>query len=128
MIKACARTQRGAAWTGGRDLLATHRPGAMKQSSGCRHRHQRRDLRTATGLTEHRDVLRIAAELLRVIAHPGQCLHEIENSHVARTRIGSAADTIEIQMAEDIEPMIDGDHDNIAALTQASAIVYCARS
>jgi len=79
-------------------------------------------------LSAHHHALRVAAEFLRMIAHPFERLDEIENADVARARVVAPAQPRKIQMPEDVEPMIDRDDDHIAAMTQARAVVERARS
>ncbi len=87
----------------------------MEQAAGRRHRQQRRDLRASTGLAENRDIVGIATEFGDVARDPSQGLHEVQHPRVAgireallRTRSGK------MQIAEQVEPVIERDDDDIA--------------
>ena len=76
---------------------------------------QRADLSAAARLAEDRDVARIAAEARGVVAHPFERGDEIEHADIARLREALAADGRQIEMAEDVEAVIDrDDHDVVA--------------
>ncbi len=122
-IQQHARTLRRRARTRGRDLLATHGHGAMKQASSCRHGHQCGDLGTAAGLAEHRDVAGIAAEFVRVFAYPVQRLDQIQLPDIARPLQVFTADLGQVEIAEGIQPVIDRDHHYVAATAQVHAVI-----
>jgi hypothetical protein len=88
----------------------------VEESHGARHRQQRARLSAAAGLAEDRDVARIAAEALGVLAHPLQRRHQIEKAGIAGLGEALAADLRQIKVTEDIQPMVDGyDHDVVAS-------------
>src|SRR5690606_35598770 len=124
--RSCA--QRRAARSRCGDLLPAHRHRTMKKPFRGGHRHQRCDLCAAARLAEHGDTVGIAAEFRRVISHPLERLNEIENSDIARYRILGSRNAIEIEMAEYVEPVIDRDHDDVAALAKPRAVIERARS
>ena len=55
--------------------------------AACRHHQQRGDRAGACGLTEHRDVARVAAERGDVVVHPAQCGDLIEQAAVVRRAV-----------------------------------------
>ena len=86
-----------------------------KSPLAVRHRQQRAHLSAAAGLAEDRDVARIAAEARGVLAHPLQRQHQVEQAGIAGLGEALAAEVRQIEVAEDIQPMIDGhDHDVVA--------------
>ena len=95
----------------------------VKQSFRRGHRHQRADLRATARLAEDRHVRGIAAEASDVVAHPLQRGHDVEHADIDRARILLAADRRHVQIAEDIEPVIDADDDDIAAAAEILAVV-----
>src|ERR1044072_917137 len=82
-VEQCARAAGGMQWSGGGPLLAAHGRGTMEEAGGGGNRHERRDLRTATGLAEQRHALRIAAESPDVLAYPAQREHQVQRAGVA---------------------------------------------
>ncbi|MNM77606.1 hypothetical protein D3C81_894660 [compost metagenome] len=113
----------GGAWTSGGDLLAAHGPGAVEQSLRCRHGHQRGDLRATTGLAKYGDVVGIAAEFDRVLTYPVQRLDQIELADIAGIGQCLAAELGQIQVAEQVEAMVDGDDHHVAAPAQVAAVI-----
>src|SRR5262249_1011849 len=99
---------------------------AMKQAARRRHRQQYADFAAAARLAEDRHVAGIAAEPLDIITHPTQRRDEIEHPGVARMRPGLAADTRQMQKAENIEAVVDADDDDIAAARQIGPVGHCA--
>src|SRR5262249_40030866 len=67
----------------GCDLLSALSDDAMEQPVRFGHRHQRRRLGAAAGLSENCDVVWIAAKLSDVVAHPLQREHKVEHAGVA---------------------------------------------
>jgi len=65
----------------------------------------------------------MATELVRMFAHPPQGLDQIELAHVARIGEPRIAQLCQVQVAEHIEPVVDGDHHHIATLAQRAAVV-----
>ena len=88
---------------------------------------QRCDLGSAAGLAEDRHAMRIAAKLGRVIANPRERLHKIKEADVPRRGVRCTAQSRQIQMTEDVQAMIDGHDDDVAAATQPFAVVERAR-
>ena len=68
-------------------------------------------------------MLRVAAEILDVVSHALQCLHDVQHAHVAGAGEFIAPKIAQECEAHDIEAMIDGHHDHVAALAQVGAIV-----
>ena len=100
----------------------------MEQAIGLRHGHQRGDLGAATRLAEHGDVARVAAELVRMLAHPAQGVDQVQLADVTGVAQAFVAALAEIQVAERVEPVVDGDHDDIAAAAQVHAVVEGVRT
>ena len=108
----------------GRDLLAAHGQHAVEQAGRGRHGHERRALRAAAGLAEDRDVARIAAELLDVVADPPQGQDQIEDAGVARVGERLAADLGQEQVAEHVQAVVHGHHRHVAAAAQTGAVGF----
>ncbi len=51
-----------------------------------------------------------------LFAHPLEREHQVEHADVAGIGILFGIDCAEIEKTECIEPVIDGDHDNVAAM------------
>src|SRR5262245_58996163 len=66
---------------------AAHGNGAVEQTFGRRHSHQRADFSPTAGLTEDRNVPRIAAEVRYVVPHPFQRRNAVEHANVTRPGI-----------------------------------------
>ncbi len=96
--------------------------GAVEQAARRRHRQQDADLPAAARLAEDRDIAGIAAERLDIVAHPFERGDEVEHPGIAGMRVALAADIGEVQKAEDVEAMVDADHDDIAAPRQVGAV------
>ena len=80
---------------------------AMEQPRCRGHAHQRGHLGAAAGLAIDHDVVRIAAEIGDVVAHPCERGDQIGHADIDRICIGRAADLGDIEEAEHIEAMID---------------------
>ena len=104
----------------GRAALAD---GSVKQAFCRGHRHQGGHFSAAAGLPEDRDIARIAAEIGDVIPHPFERQHDIAMPGVAGIGIFRAADIGEIKIAENIEPMVDRDHNDVAFARHVRAVV-----
>ncbi len=94
----------------------------MKQSLGGGHGHQRGALRASARVPEDGDVIRIATELLDVVAHPGQCRYEVEHPGIARVGEVGAAEFGQVEVAEGVETMVHGDDDDVSAPAEACAV------
>ena len=64
----------------------------VEESFGPRHCQQRAHLSAAAGLTEDRDIARIAAKAPGVLAHPLERRDQIEKPGIARVREALVAD------------------------------------
>src|SRR5690606_28048206 len=62
------------------------------------------------------------------IANPLEREHQIENPDVTRLRIFGPAEARGVEVPEDVQSMIDGNDDNIAAPTQPRAVIERARA
>ena len=98
------------------------RDDAMEQAARRRHRHQRGALRAAARLAEDRDVAGVAAELGDVVAHPLRARGPGRAADVARVRQLRPAELGEIEVAERVQAMVDGDDHDVAAAAQARAV------
>jgi hypothetical protein len=87
-------------------LRAALQAGSVEQALRGGHGHERRAFAGAAGLAEDHHVSRIAAEARDVVPNPLQRGDEIHLRGVARPRVLRAADLIEIEIAEDVEPVI----------------------
>jgi hypothetical protein len=106
---------RGALTLGEADAGAALHDRLVKQAFCLRHGEQGADLSAAARLTEDRDIAGIAADARRVVAHPLQRQHQVEHADVAGLREALAANCRQIEMAEDVEAMVDrDDHDVVA--------------
>ncbi|MEZ5766059.1 MAG: hypothetical protein R3D69_18700 [Xanthobacteraceae bacterium] len=101
--------------------------GAVEQALGRRHRHDGRNLAAAARLAEDRDVAGVAAEFGDVVAHPGQRRNQIEHAGVRGFR-EFWQQLPEIQKAEQVQPVIDGDDHHVAATRQPCAVEHAART
>ena len=115
---------RGGGHAAGRDLLAAHGQHTVEEAGRGRHGHERRALRAAARLAEDRDVARIAAELLDVVADPAQGQDQIEDADVARIGERLAADLGQEQVAEHVQAVVHGHHRHVAAAAQAGAVGF----
>ncbi len=84
--------------------------GAVEQAARPRHREQRCDLRSAPRLSEQRDATGVAAEHRDVVVHPLQGGDDVEQAGI--TGVGVLVVIAEVQMAEDIEAVVEGNQDN----------------
>ena len=104
------------------DRRAALHDGAMEQPARRRHRQQRADLAAAAELAEDRDVARIAAEAVDVVAHPFQCGDHVQRAGIAGRGEIRAADRRQVEEAEDVQPLVHGDDDHVATLGQPRAL------
>ncbi len=95
----------------------------VEEALGARHCQQGADLSAAAGLTENRDVARVAAEARGVFAHPFQRQHQIKKADIAGPGKSLVADSRKIEVAEDVEPVVDGDDHDIVAPSEIGAVV-----
>ena len=112
----------------GPDRRSAFRDGAVKEALGGRHGHQRADLHAAAGLPKDGDVAGIAAHVADVVAHPFEREHEIEHAGVARFGETRAAEFGEVEVAEDVEAVIHGNHDHVVIARQVGAVGLRARA
>ena len=103
------------------DLLTAHRSGRVEQTRRFRHRHKGRDLRTASGLSEHHDAGRIAAEHGNILANPLQRTDEIELAEIPGIA-EPLAHRLQPAIAEHVQPMVDGDNHRIALSGKVRAL------
>ena len=94
----------------------------IEQSLSRGHRHQRQDLRTTAGLPEQRHVVRIAAERFDIVPNPLQRIHDVQQTHIARSCVFLTV-CGQIQMAEHIETMVHRNHHHVLAFAQIRAVV-----
>ena len=95
----------------------------MEQALGRRHRQEAAHFGPAARFAEDHDRVRVAAEVGDVVAHPLQGLHDVEHADVAGVSEFRPADVAQVRVTEGIEPVIDADHDHVAALGEVSAAV-----
>ena len=96
--------------------------GLVEQALGARHGEEGADLSAAARLAEDRDVAGIAAEAGGMLAHPFERGDEIEQAGIAR--LGEAlAVRRQVEMAEDVEPVIDRDDHDVVAPREVHAVV-----
>ena len=96
------------------DTAALH-DALMEQAVRRRGRHQRPDLHTAAGLTENRNILRVSAECRDIVMYPLQCSYHICVSCIRRIFVFFAKRR-EIEITEDIQPMVHGNNNDITEL------------
>jgi hypothetical protein len=99
------------------------RDGAMVQAAPDRHPKQRAHLSRTARLPEDGHVARIAAEPGDVVANPLQAEHDVFEAHVARVAIAVAADLLEIEKPEGVQPVRDAHDDDVARTREAGAVV-----
>ena len=98
----------------------------MEQALRRRHAEQRAHLSGAAGLAEDRDVLRIAAEALDVVAHPLEAGDDVLLSRVARVGESFAAELREVDESEHVQPVRDADDDHVVPAREVGAVVRAA--
>ena len=96
----------------------------MEQPLSRRHSQQRAHLAASAGLPEDGDVARIAAERGDIVAHPFKGGDQIQQADVAGLRVFFATQFGQVQVAEHIEAMIDGDNDHVLFGRQVPAVVH----
>ena len=96
------------------DAAALH-DALMEQAVRRRGLHQRPDLHTAAGLTENRNILRVSAECRDIVMYPLQCSYHICVSCIRRIFVFFAKRR-EIEITEDIQPMVHGNNNDITEL------------
>src|SRR5579875_1191991 len=83
----------------------------MEKAAGDVHSHEVEDFGAATGLTEDRDISRIATECGDVVAYPAQRQHQVEQPDVAdRVPVVEGA---QIEKSERGESVVDGDQNDV---------------
>jgi len=95
----------------------------VEQALRGRHPHQGADLAAAARLTEYRDVVRISAEALGVVAHPLEQGDDVEHADVAGPGVALAPDFREVEIAERIQPVVVGDQHDVVPSRQIGSIV-----
>jgi hypothetical protein len=58
-----------------------------------------------------------------IVAHPFQREHAIEHACVAGVRVFRASDFAEIEIAENVEAVIDTDHDHVPLARKVRAVI-----
>jgi hypothetical protein len=99
----------------------------VEQAAGHGHSHQCRDLRPAARLAEQHHAARIAAEFSDVVPDPAQGHHRVQHACVAGVGELRTPEPRQVQIAERVQPMIDGDDDDISAMTQARSVIQGGR-
>ena len=100
----------------------------MEQTFGRGHGHQRSDLRAAAGLAKDHHLVRIAAKLADVVAHPLQRQHQVKLPGVTRVGELRSAETGEIEIAKSIQTMVDAYDHHVASAAQTNTIVERTRA
>ncbi len=97
----------------------------MEQPLRRREGREHRGLAAAAGLAEDGDVARVAAERADVVAHPFECVHEVAQPEIRRVRelLARARQTRQPEIREGIQPMRDGDHDDVVLPRELGAVV-----
>jgi len=96
---------------------------AVEQPLRGGHGQQRAYFGTAAGLAEDGDIVRIAAEPGNVIAHPFERLDDVQHPDIAGVGVLRAADSRQVQIAEDVEPVIDRHDHDVVACGQIGAVI-----
>jgi hypothetical protein len=78
---------------------------------------------TAARLTEDGDVLRIPPESFDIVSHPLECGHNIEHAGHSRRAVCIPHKWTEMKKAEDSEPVVEGDDDNVAVARKRRTVV-----
>ena len=95
--------------------------GAMIETLGAGHRHQRGDFTATPGLAEDGHLIGIAAEAPDVFANPFERLHNIQHPCAARKREIRAGRFAQISEAENVEAVIDRNHHHVAGAREVRA-------
>jgi len=95
----------------------------VEQALCGRHAEQRAHFACAAGLTEDRDVLRIAAEAVDVVADPREARDDVLLSGVAGFCEAFTAELRQVDESEHIQPMGDADHHHVVPPRQVRAVV-----
>src|SRR5262249_24556187 len=96
---------------------------ALEETMRAGNAEQRRDLRAAARVAEDGDVRGIATECGGVVANPLERELHILHTRVAGSLEAFAADLGEIEVAEDIQAMVDRHDDQIAARGQPRTVI-----
>ena len=103
--------------------------GALEQPLGLLHAHQRRYLGCPAALAENGHVPGIAADLVRVIAHPFQRLHDVQAAKVAAIGIFRIVRQAgQIAVPQPVQPVVQRDDHDISALGKARSVITIAGS
>ena len=92
---------------------AAHHDGAMEEAVRGRRREQRAHLPAAARLPEDRDVPGVASEAFDVVPHPLQRGDHVERAGVARLGEFLSADVGKMQVAEDVQALVDRHHHDV---------------
>ena len=103
-------------------LRAAHRDRLVEEAFRRRHPEQRAHLAAATRLAEHRDVVRVAAEIGDVVAHPLERRDDVEHAGVG-VGVAFAARVAEIEEPEQVEPVIEMHEHDVAHPHQVLPVV-----
>jgi hypothetical protein len=94
----------------------------VEQPGGARRAQQRSDAEAAGGLPGDRDVVWIAAEALDVVTHPLERRDLVERAVDPRGRV-LVTEPRQMRKAQRAEPIVDADHDDVAVVREARAVV-----
>ncbi len=105
---------------------AALRDGAVEEPARAGHGEQASDAVATRRLAEDRDVGRVATERGDVVADPTECGDLVEQGDVARAG-EPRVEMVEVREAERAEPVVHGDHDDVAATRQLGGVEERAR-
>src|SRR6266576_4685669 len=100
---------------------------AVEKPFGRGHGQQRLHLASAAGLAKDGHRVWITSKLRDVRTHPFQRLNDVQHADVAGVR-KVRAEFAQIRKAQNIEAMIDGNDDHVAAPREISAVIIGRRS
>jgi hypothetical protein len=95
----------------------------MEQSLCGGHRQQDTDLPTAARLSEHRDVIRITAELRDVVSNPAERMDDVEHADVTGYGEFRATEFSQVREAQRIEAVVYRDNNDVTAAAKVAAVV-----
>ena len=103
------------------DAALDERP--VEEALGSRRDHEALHMVCASRLAEDRDVARISAKGQDVVAHPFECLDDVQQGRVAATGEVLAADIGEIEEPQHTQAVLDRHNHDIAASRQSCTVV-----
>jgi hypothetical protein len=101
--------------------------GAMEKALGAIGGHERAGFEAAAGFAEDEDLAGIAAEGRDVVAHPFERGDHVEHAGDAAIRELFAVGG-KVEVAEEVEAVVDGDDDNVTAFCEAHAVIGVGRA